>query len=89
MHVLREALDEFSLIFYVAVNSNPEAFCLHSRRMEERAQSMLLLVGAVRTSTLDNISRALYMAVCGIFGLLSAAGALDDESSSSSRIRVN
>ena len=48
----------------------------------ERAQSMLLVVvalSAVRTSTLDSISRALYMAVCGIFWLLSAAGALDDE----------
>ena len=53
----------------------------------ERAQSMLLVVVALRavsTSTLDNISRALYMAVCGIFGLLSAAGVL---SSSSSRAR--
>ena len=34
IHVLREALDEFSLIFYVAVNSNPQAFYLHSRRMD-------------------------------------------------------
>ena len=34
IHVLREALDDFFHIFYVAVNSNPEAFCLHSRTME-------------------------------------------------------
>ena len=57
-------------IFYVAVNSNPEAFCLHSRRMEKRAQSMLLVVvalSAVRTLTLDIISRAQYIAVCGNF----------------------
>ena len=36
----------------------------------ERAQSMLLVVvplSAVRTLTLDIISRALYMAVCGNF----------------------
>ena len=30
-------------IFYVAVNSNPEAFGLHSCGMEKRAQSMLLV----------------------------------------------
>ena len=58
----------FGRIFhiFVAVMSNPEAFCLHSRRMEKRAQSMLLVVvalSAVRTLTLDLISRALYMAV--------------------------
>ena len=48
----------------------PEAFCLHSRRMEKRAQSMLLVLvalSAVRTLTLNIISRALYMAVCGNF----------------------
>ena len=57
-------------IFYVAVNSNSEAFVLHSRRMEKCAQPMLLVaasLSAVRTLTLDIISRALYMAVCGNF----------------------
>ena len=52
------------------MNSNPEAFALHSCRMEKRAQSMLLVaasLSAVRTLTLDIISRALYMAVCGNF----------------------
>ena len=34
IHVLREALDEFSLFFHVAVNSNLDSFRFHSRRME-------------------------------------------------------
>ena len=39
-------------IFYVAVNSNPEAFALHSCRMEKCAESVLLVavsLSAVRT----------------------------------------
>ena len=50
----------------------------------ERAQSMLLVevgLSAVRTSTLDIISRALCMAVCGNFRCVVQYffGALDDE----------
>ena len=35
-----------SHFFYVAVNSNPEAFALHSCRMEKCAQSLLLQRGS-------------------------------------------
>ena len=55
---------------WTTVNSNPEAFRLQSSRMEKRAQSMLLVVvalSAARTLTLDTISGALQMAVCGNF----------------------
>ena len=38
---------KFLHIFYVAVNSNPGAFGLHSCRMEKRAQSMLLVVASL------------------------------------------
>ena len=44
-------------IFHVAVNSNPEAFGLHSCIMEKRAQSMLLVVAslsAVRTLEVEH-----------------------------------
>ena len=34
IHVVREALEDFVHIFYVALHANPEAFCLHSGRME-------------------------------------------------------
>ena len=61
-------------IFYVAVNSNPEAFGLHSRRLEKRAQSMLLVVvslSAVRTWKLSIISAsAPFLTVCSIFRAL-------------------
>ena len=43
-------------IFHVAVKSNPEAFGLHSCRMEKRAQSMLLVAASlsgVRTLEVD------------------------------------
>ena len=60
-------------IFYVAVNSNPVAFGLHSCRMEKRAQSMLLVAVSLSLRVLH------FLAVCGGFLLLSAAGALDDE----------
>ena len=46
-------------IFYVAVNSNPEAFSLHSDRMEKCAQLILLVavsLSAVRTLNLSTIS---------------------------------
>ena len=52
-------------IFYVAVNSNPDAFHLHSRRMESVHSRVAL--SAVRTLTLDILSKALQMAVCGNF----------------------
>ena len=51
-----ERLGRFFHIFYVAVHSDPEAFRHHSRGMEKRAQSTLLVLvalSAVRTLTLD------------------------------------
>ena len=69
-HVLR-GLSNNLHIFYVAVNSNHEAFGLHSFRMEERAQSMLLVaasLSAVRTLEVDIISSsAPFLTVCGNF----------------------
>ena len=72
-------------IFYVAVNSNPEAFGFHSFRMEKRAQSMLLV--AVSLSAVRTFGSSHYFYERSIFDSLrqfsrfSAAffGALDDE----------
>ena len=72
-------------IFYVAVNSNPEAFALHSCRTEKCAQSMLLVaasLSAVRTLEVDIISTsAPFFGSLRQFALRRAAffGALDDE----------
>ena len=61
------------LIFYVAVNSNPEAFALHSCRMEKRARSMLLVAASlseVRTLEVDTTSTsAPFLAVCSNFSM--------------------
>ena len=82
-------------IFYVAVNSNPEAFALHSCRMEKRAQSMLLVVvalSAVRTLTLDIISTsAPFLAGCGNFRCVMQhfSGPSMMKNSSSSRAYAN
>ena len=68
-HLVRQRIRIFH-IFCVAVNSNPEAFRIHSRRMESvhsRCFWFVAALSAVRTSTLDIISRALQMADCGNF----------------------
>ena len=84
IHVLR-ALRNYLHIFYVAVNSNPEAFALHSCRMEKCAQLMLLVaasLSAVRMLEVGIISTsAPFFDSLRQFSLLSAAffGALDDE----------
>ena len=84
IHVLRGLWKNLH-IFYVAVNSNPEPFALHSCRMEKCAQSMLLVaasLSAVRTLEVDIIStNAPFFDSLWQFSLLIAAffGALDDE----------
>ena len=68
IHVLRGLWKNLH-IFYEAVNSNPEAFGLHSCRMEKRAQSMLLVaasLSAVRRLEVDIVSTsAPLLTVCG------------------------
>ena len=52
------------------MNSNPEAFRFHSTRMESvhsRCVWFLVALSAVRSLTLDIISRALQMAVGGFW----------------------
>ena len=81
-------------IFHVAVHSNPEASGLRSRRMEKRAQSMLLVVvalSAVRTLTLDIISRAPQLAFYHNFRCVVQhfSGSSMMKKSSSSRAHAN
>ena len=83
IHVLREVFENLHF-FHVAVNSNPEAFGLHSCRMEQRAQSMLLVVAslsAVRTLELTLFLRALHFSTAAAFFAASRSipRALDDE----------
>ena len=79
---------QISTFFYVAVNSNPEAFGLHSCRMEKRTQSMLLVaasLSAVRTLEVDIISTsAPFLTVCGNFAascIISLASMMENSSS--------
>ena len=82
-------------IFYVAVNSNPEAFGLHSGGMEKRAQSMLLVaasLSAFRTLEVDITSTSSpFLGSLRQFSLLSAAffGPSMMKNSSSSRAHAN
>ena len=81
--------------FYVAVNSNPEAFALHSCRMENCAQPMLLVAASLsagRTLEVDSISTsAPFLTVCGNFrcSLQHFSGPSMMKNSSSSRAHAN
>ena len=85
IHVLREAFGRISLVFYGAVNSNPEAFSSpfgsNGEDLHSRCFWLQLLSALFALLTLDILSRALYMAVCGNFCCVVQHffGALDDE----------
>ena len=88
-------LERIVHISHVAVNSNPEAFGLHSFRMEKRAQSMLLVavsLSAVRTLEVDiSSTSAPFSTVCGNFRCVVQhfSGPSVMKNSSSSRAHAN